>query len=293
MRTDFAIPSDNRFPDRQVPKTEAGSVLRIGTEEVMSFLRSVMQNARKPDGIAGRLMLWGMNWGHASQGKWGRGHVSPAPDAHGLDIGCGGGANLAQLLKTCPKGRVCGIDFSAESVALSRRKNAGAVAPGGARCGGGTLPGSPMPPGRLISSPPLKRYPSGRTCPPLLSKSAAWPVRRVADRQRGVRRIPLDFHGGRDAVVYRGHADGMAARRRVRGRADRCPQGRGVVPRGDEGSGLRIGPVRTDLFGSPQRYFSRSASCPIICVRMVSMGGALRAKSLSEPDWMCSFRTCL
>lgn len=126
----------------------------------MSFLRSVMQNARKPDGIAGRLMLWGMNWGHASRGKWGREHVSPAPDAHGLDIGCGGGANLAQLLKTCPKGRVCGIDFSAESVALSRRKNAGAVAPGGARGGGGTLPGSPMPTGRLISSPPLKRYPS-------------------------------------------------------------------------------------------------------------------------------------
>lgn len=49
-----------------------------------------------------------------------------------LDIGCGGGANLAQFLKLCPQGSVCGIDFSAESVATSLRKNAGAVAAG--RC---------------------------------------------------------------------------------------------------------------------------------------------------------------
>ncbi len=98
----------------------------------MSFLRSFLQNARKPDGVAGRVMLWGMNWGHASMAKWGREHVSPRPDAHVLDIGCGGGANLAQFLKVCPKGRVCGIDFSTESVASSRRKNAEAVATG--RC---------------------------------------------------------------------------------------------------------------------------------------------------------------
>lgn len=77
-------------------------------------------------------MLWAMNWGHASLAKWGRSHVSPEPDARVLDIGCGGGANLAQFLKLCPKGYVCGIDFSAESVATSLRKNAGAVAAG--RC---------------------------------------------------------------------------------------------------------------------------------------------------------------
>ena len=73
-------------------------------------------------------MLWAMNWGHASLAKWGRSHVSPEPDARVLDIGCGGGANLAQFLKLCPQGSVCGIDFSAESVATSLRKNAGAVA---------------------------------------------------------------------------------------------------------------------------------------------------------------------
>ena len=95
-------------------------------------LRAFFQNARKPGGLSGRIMLWAMNWGHASLAKWGRSHVSPEPDARVLDIGCGGGANLAQFLKLCPKGYVCGIDFSAESVATSLRKNAGAVAAG--RC---------------------------------------------------------------------------------------------------------------------------------------------------------------
>ena len=93
-------------------------------------LRAFFQNARKPGGLSGRIMLWAMNWGHASLAKWGRSHVSPEPDARVLDIGCGGGANLAQFLKLCPQGSVCGIDFSAESVATSLRKNAGAVAAG-------------------------------------------------------------------------------------------------------------------------------------------------------------------
>ncbi|MFQ8887361.1 MAG: class I SAM-dependent methyltransferase [Bilophila wadsworthia] len=44
-------------------------------------------------------------------GEVGSSHVSPEPDARVLDIGCGGGANLAQFLKLCPQGSVCGIDF--------------------------------------------------------------------------------------------------------------------------------------------------------------------------------------
>lgn len=59
-------------------------------------------------------------------------HLSPARDAHILDIGCGGGANLAHFLRMCPEGMVCGIDFSTVSVAHSLRKNADAVAAG--RC---------------------------------------------------------------------------------------------------------------------------------------------------------------
>ena len=95
-------------------------------------LRAFFKNARNPGGQSRTIMLWAVKCGHASLAKWGRSHVSPEPDARVLDIGCGGGANLAQFLKLCPQGSVCGIDFSAESVATSLRKNAGAVAAG--RC---------------------------------------------------------------------------------------------------------------------------------------------------------------
>ena len=48
-------------------------------------LRAFFQNARKPGGLSGRIMLWAMNWGHASLAKWGRSHVSLEPDARVLD----------------------------------------------------------------------------------------------------------------------------------------------------------------------------------------------------------------
>lgn len=40
-----------------------------------------------------------------------------------LDIGCGGGANLLLFLKCCPKGKICGIDYSPVSVKHSQKKN--------------------------------------------------------------------------------------------------------------------------------------------------------------------------
>ena len=125
------------------------------------LLRAFFQNARKPDGVAGRVMLWAMNWGHASLAKWGRAHVSPEPDARVLDIGCGGGANLAQFLKLCPQGHVCGIDFSIESVASSLRA---------VKYGRGMFPGCRMPMVPSISPPLSRRSISGRMCPPPLPR---------------------------------------------------------------------------------------------------------------------------
>ena len=47
-------------------------------------------------------------------------------------MGCGGGANVARLLKRCPKGTVTGIDYSPVSVKKSSEVNAAAIAAG--RC---------------------------------------------------------------------------------------------------------------------------------------------------------------
>ena len=95
------------------------------------MIRRFFQNTQKPQGFLGRLMLRSMNGGHAPLSNWGLSLIHPSPDARVLDIGCGGGANIARLMKLCPQGFVEGIDYSAESVAFSRKKNAGSL---GKRC---------------------------------------------------------------------------------------------------------------------------------------------------------------
>ena len=69
----------------------------------------------------------GMNNGHASISKWGLSHLKPDKDAHVLDIGCGGGANIGRFLEICPQGYIHGIDYSEDSVAVSRKNNAAAI----------------------------------------------------------------------------------------------------------------------------------------------------------------------
>ena len=49
-----------------------------------------------------------------------------------LDLGCGGGANLAVLLKLCPDGTAVGLDYSSVSVKKASAVNCRAIAEG--RC---------------------------------------------------------------------------------------------------------------------------------------------------------------
>ena len=78
-------------------------------------------------------MVNGMNGGgHARLAEWGLSHMTLTDNANVLDVGCGGGANVARLLKRCPKGTVTGIDYSPVSVKKSTEVNASAIAAG--RC---------------------------------------------------------------------------------------------------------------------------------------------------------------
>lgn len=88
-----------------------------------SFFNRILQNTRKPEGFFGRIILRGMNCGHAPMARWGMSFLEFQPAWSVLDIGCGGGANLAEVLRRCPQGKVCGVDPSPESVAFARRKN--------------------------------------------------------------------------------------------------------------------------------------------------------------------------
>ncbi len=70
--------------------------------------------------------------GHANLAKWGMSHLSLKSDLNILEIGCGGGANVAQFLKRCPKGKVTGVDYSEISVEKSKKVNSNAIKSG--RC---------------------------------------------------------------------------------------------------------------------------------------------------------------
>ncbi len=107
-----------------------------------------IQNTRKPKGILGRMMLKGMNTGHAKLAAWGFSHMTLRPGAHILDVGCGGGANIATMLKEVPKSIVDGLDYSAESVAYSKKTNAAYL---GKRCAihQGDVTSLPYPDGTL------------------------------------------------------------------------------------------------------------------------------------------------
>jgi ubiquinone/menaquinone biosynthesis C-methylase UbiE len=99
----------------------------------MGLFSKIFSNARKPEGFFGRMMVNGMNGGgHAKMAEWGLAEVVISEEANILDIGCGGGGNIARLLKRCPKGTVTGIDFSPVSVKKSTEVNTEAIATG--RC---------------------------------------------------------------------------------------------------------------------------------------------------------------
>ena len=93
---------------------------------------SFFENTRKPTGLGGRIMIAMMDLGHRALAGWGLQFLEPFADASILDCGCGGGANIRRLLKTCPKGSVKGIDHSEISVERSRALNQCAIDAG--RC---------------------------------------------------------------------------------------------------------------------------------------------------------------
>lgn len=91
---------------------------------------SFFENTRKPQGFGGKIMVKMMNSGHSKLAKWGFTKIYAKPDAKVLDIGCGGGANIANWLGKCTNGHVTGIDYSKVSVAESEKLNAIAIKQG-------------------------------------------------------------------------------------------------------------------------------------------------------------------
>ncbi len=88
------------------------------------------ENTRKPQGFGGKIMVKMMNSGHRKLAKWGFTKIYAKSNAKVLDIGCGGGANIANWLAKCTNGHVTGIDYSKVSVEESKKLNAIAIKQG-------------------------------------------------------------------------------------------------------------------------------------------------------------------
>ncbi len=88
---------------------------------------SFFQNACKPDGLGGKLMVKVMNSGHTPLAQWGFSKLTVGDGLEILDAGCGGGANVAAWLEKCPNSHVTGLDYSEVSVSETRKVNEAAV----------------------------------------------------------------------------------------------------------------------------------------------------------------------
>ncbi|MCI5773628.1 MAG: class I SAM-dependent methyltransferase [Erysipelotrichaceae bacterium] len=91
------------------------------------MLRKYLYNCFKPEGRFGAWVLKGMNKGHAALASWGLNFFDIQDGQRILDIGCGGGANIARLLHSYPSSLVDGIDHSLQSVLVSKQLNQEAI----------------------------------------------------------------------------------------------------------------------------------------------------------------------
>ncbi|WP_407377086.1 class I SAM-dependent methyltransferase [Methanobrevibacter sp.] len=78
-------------------------------------------NMREPKGKLGNIQLKSMNKEHTPVSLWGLKHLKITDEDIILDVGCGGGININRMARKAKK--VYGIDYSQESVKLSREVN--------------------------------------------------------------------------------------------------------------------------------------------------------------------------
>ena len=64
----------------------------------MGLFKSFVRQTRKPEGLLGKMMLSGMNSGHAKLADWGFAHLPAITPEKAVDLGCGGGRNAGELL---------------------------------------------------------------------------------------------------------------------------------------------------------------------------------------------------
>ena len=85
----------------------------------MSLFKKFVSQTRKPEGFLGKVMVGGMNGGHAKLADWGLAHLRTIAPETIVELGCGGGRNAGTLLEKYPCSKVTAIDYSEVSVGKS------------------------------------------------------------------------------------------------------------------------------------------------------------------------------
>ncbi|MBP5332022.1 MAG: class I SAM-dependent methyltransferase [Lachnospiraceae bacterium] len=98
----------------------------------MGLFKKFVSQTRKPEGFLGKMMVNGMNGGHAQMADWGMSHLKNIEPEEIVEIGCGGGRNAGELLKKYPAAKVTAIDYSEVSVGKATAYNSEAIKNG--RC---------------------------------------------------------------------------------------------------------------------------------------------------------------
>jgi len=89
----------------------------------MGLYKDFVSQTRKPEGFLGKVMVDGMNGGHAKMADWGMSHLESIAPSEIVELGCGGGRNAGELLRRYPAAKVTAIDYSEVSVEKARDYN--------------------------------------------------------------------------------------------------------------------------------------------------------------------------
>lgn len=96
----------------------------------MGLFKDYVSQTRKPEGFLGKMMLKGMNFGHAKMADWGMGHLRNIAAESIVDLGCGGGRNAGELIRRFPGAHITAVDYSELSVEKAKKYNREMIAAG-------------------------------------------------------------------------------------------------------------------------------------------------------------------
>ena len=104
--------------------------MKAGIE--MGLFKKYVSQTRKPEGFLGKMMLNGMNNGHAKMADWGMSYLKDISPKNIAELGCGGGRNAGELMKRFPDSHLTAVDYSSLSVEKAAEYNKSTVDAG--RC---------------------------------------------------------------------------------------------------------------------------------------------------------------